>query len=196
MLADLTTRQTPKRCVAVFLDRDGVINRAIIKNGKPHPPTGLADLEILPGVAEALAILHRAGFLLIVVTNQPDVARGTQTREAVNAIHTYLMKTLPLDGIKVCWGTGTDSSDCYKPKPGMLLEAAGEHGIDLAGSFMVGDRWRDIGAGKAAGTFTIFIDYGYQEPLLDKPDAIVHSLADAATIILRRMRRGEADVDA
>jgi D-glycero-D-manno-heptose 1,7-bisphosphate phosphatase len=170
----------------VFLDRDGVINRAVVRDGKPYPPASLAELELTPGALEALTALQRAGFRLIVVTNQPDVARGTMRRETVDEIHAYLLQTLPLDDIRVCWDARETGSRCYKPAPGMLLDAAAEHGIDLARSFMVGDRWRDVGAGKAAGTFTIFIECGYQEPLKDQPDAIVNSLAEAVEIILSK----------
>jgi D-glycero-D-manno-heptose 1,7-bisphosphate phosphatase len=171
---------------AVFLDRDGVINRAVVRDGKPYPPSNLAEMELTPGVLEAMAALRRAGFYLIVVTNQPDVARGTTRRETVEEIHDYLRRTLPLDDIKVCWDASETGSRCYKPAPGLLLDAAAEHGIDLTHSFMVGDRWRDVGAGKAAGTFTIFIEYGYQETLKDQPDATVGSLAEAVEIILSK----------
>jgi D-glycero-D-manno-heptose 1,7-bisphosphate phosphatase len=135
-------------------------------------------------VPEALTALRSAGFLLIVVTNQPDVARGSQTREVVEAMHAHLLATLPLDDIKTCYGVDSESCDCYKPRPGMLLEAQKQYNIDLGHSFMVGDRWRDVGAGKAAGTFTIFIDYGYQEQRPELPDIIVASLAEAARVIL------------
>jgi D-glycero-D-manno-heptose 1,7-bisphosphate phosphatase len=141
-------------------------------------------MEILPGVPQALKSLRDAGFLLIVVTNQPDVARGTQTRATVEAMHAHLLATLPLDEIKACYGTDSESCDCYKPKPGMLLEAETQYGIDLSRSVMVGDRWRDVGAGKAAGTFTIFIDYGYQERRPELPDATASSLTEAAAVIL------------
>jgi D-glycero-D-manno-heptose 1,7-bisphosphate phosphatase len=169
---------------AVFIDRDGVINRALVREGKPYPPARLEDLEVLPGVKDALQALREAGFLLIVATNQPDVARGTQSREVVEGMHAHLMATLPLDEIKTCYGTDTESCDCYKPRPGMLLEAQHQYGIDMRRSIMVGDRWRDVGAGKAAGTFTIFIDYGYQERRPDSPDATVSSMAEAAAVIL------------
>jgi D-glycero-D-manno-heptose 1,7-bisphosphate phosphatase len=171
-------------CRCVFLDRDGVINRTVVRNGKPYPPARLEDLEILPGVPEALAALREAGYLLIVVTNQPDVTRGTQTREVVDAMHAHLMAVLPLDEIKVCFGTSSETSDCYKPRPGMLLDAAQHYKIALNRSYIVGDRWRDVGAGQAAGTFTIFIDYDYQERRPDSPDATVSSLQEAASLIL------------
>jgi transaldolase len=173
---------------AVFLDRDGVLNCALVRDGRPYPPATLDEFEILPGVAEALRALDDAGFLLIVATNQPDVARGLQRREVVEAMHRRLLDELPLDDITVCYETDESRSACYKPKPGMLLEAARKLGIDLASSYMVGDRWRDVGAGKAAGCFTIFIDRGYAEPLTDTPDAVCTNLPEAAAIILRRRR--------
>jgi D-glycero-D-manno-heptose 1,7-bisphosphate phosphatase len=179
-----STEPTSQRRRAVFLDRDGIINRAVVRDGKPYPPRSLADLEIPEDVPPSLEALRRAGYLLIVVTNQPDVARGTQKREVVDAINARLLSTLPLDEIKVCFGTDSETCACYKPRPGMLLEAANQYGIDLQRSYMVGDRWRDVGAGQAAGCFTIFVDYGYQERRPDNPDAIVRTFGDAIPIIL------------
>jgi D-glycero-D-manno-heptose 1,7-bisphosphate phosphatase len=172
---------------AVFLDRDGVINRAIVRDGIPYPPACLADFELLPGVMEAMRRLKEAGFVLIVATNQPDVGKGIQSRDVVEAMHAWLLKELPLDDIKVCWELDSAECTCYKPKPGMLLAAAKEREINLAGSYMVGDRWRDVGAGKAAGCFTIFIDRGYAEPLRESPDATCGDLREAAAIILGRV---------
>ena len=171
---------------AVFLDRDGVLNRAFVRNGKPYPPATLDEFEILPGVAGALRALNQAGFLLIVVTNQPDVVRGQQRREVVEAMHEKLRKELPLDDIKVCYEFEGPTSASYKPKPGMLLEAAHERDINLKQSYMVGDRWRDVGAGRRAGCFTIFIDRGYAEPLAEAPDATCTDLLQAASLILKR----------
>lgn len=177
---------------AVFLDRDGVINRALTRDGKPYPPSILAEFEILPGVAEACAQLKQAGFLLVVVTNQPDVGRGTIKQETVEAIHEQMRRVLSLDRVEVCYhpGQGASECDCRKPKPGMLLRAARELGIDLARSFMVGDRWRDIDAGHAAGVATILIDYGYAEAIRQPPQHRVHSLREAATLILDLIGRG------
>lgn len=171
---------------AVFLDRDGVINRALERGGVPRPPAGLAELEILPGVPEACEQLKRAGYLLVVVTNQPDVGRGTTAREAVEEIHAELCRRLPLDRIEVCYhpGHGESECDCRKPRPGMLVRAARDLGLDLDRCWMVGDRWRDIDCGRAAGCRTIFIDYGYAEPLRQEPDFRTQSLLDAARIIL------------
>lgn len=169
---------------AVFLDRDGVLIRAIVREGKPYPPSKVSQLEILPGVPEALEELRGAGFLLVVVTNQPDVARGTALREDVEAIHAALRGKLPLDDIRVCYHDNQDSCECRKPMPGMILAAARDLHIDLAKSYMVGDRWRDIDAGNRAGCRTVFIDGGYQEDLRSVPDSRASSMAEAATQIL------------
>jgi len=171
---------------AVFLDRDGVINRARVVEGSPYPPRTLAELEILPGVAEALQALREAGFLLIVATNQPDVARGTALRADVNAINGRLMELLALDDIRVCFHDSADGCDCRKPSPGLLTDAAGDYAIDLARSYMVGDRWRDIEAGRRAGCTTLFIDYGYAEQRPEHCDYTVKSMAEAGRIILNQ----------
>lgn len=170
---------------AIFLDRDGVLNRAFVRDGKPYPPDTLEQLEILPGVAAALEQLRAAGYLNIVVTNQPDVATGKQRIEVVEAMHAYLMKNLALDAVKVCYHSDADGCLCRKPKPGMLLEAARELDIDLARSCMVGDRWRDVGAAQAAGCAAYFLQYAYSEKSPDKPYVSVKSLPEAAGIILR-----------
>jgi D-glycero-D-manno-heptose 1,7-bisphosphate phosphatase len=169
---------------AVFLDRDGVINRSAIRNGKPHAPESVEEMEILEGVGEALASLRNAGFLNIVVTNQPDVASGKLKVETVEIMHRRLRNELALDDIKVCCHDDADGCECRKPKPGMLLQAAREFGIDLAESFMVGDRWRDVAAGQAAGCANFFLDYGYSERRPDPPYIAVKSLAEASRRIL------------
>jgi D-glycero-D-manno-heptose 1,7-bisphosphate phosphatase len=171
---------------AVFLDRDGVLNRAFVRAGKPYPPATLEEFELLPGVEAAARRLKGEGFALVVATNQPDVAKGLQRREVVDAMHDRLRRALPLDAIKVCWCVEGPGCGCYKPEPGLLLDAAGELGLDLARSFMVGDRWRDVGAGRRAGCFTILIDRGYDEPLTETPDAVCADLAEAADVILAR----------
>jgi D-glycero-D-manno-heptose 1,7-bisphosphate phosphatase len=174
---------TPRRR-AVFLDRDGVINRAFVREGKPYPPARMEELEILPGVPEALSRLHDAGFHLVVVTNQPDVARGTQRREVIDAMHASLAAALPLDAFRVCDHDDADGCVCRKPKPGLLETAARELDLDLAGSFMVGDRWRDVEAGRRAGCTTIFVDLEYTERRPERPNVTVRSLPEAADWIL------------
>lgn len=173
---------------AVFLDRDGVINRAVVRDGKPFPPATEDELEVLPGVAEALERLRAAGFRLVVVTNQPDVARGTQSRDVIDRMHARLAAELPLDEFRVCDHDDADDCRCRKPRPGMLQDAARDGGLSLADSFMIGDRWRDIEAGRRAGCTVIFIDRGYHERRPDRPDAVAGSLPEAAEWILNRSR--------
>ena len=169
---------------AVFLDRDGVINRAEVRDGKPYPPANLAVLEILPGVGGAMQSLHNAGWLLIVVTNQPDVARGTTSRADVEGINHHLQQCLPIDEFRTCYHDSDDGCECRKPLPGALLAAARTFDIDLTISYMVGDRWRDVEAGERAGCKTIFIDYGYAEKQPETAEHRVKSLMEAADIIL------------
>ena len=172
---------------AVFLDRDGVINRALVRDGKPYPPANLSEIEILPGVLSALDLLHKAGLLLIIVTNQPDVARGITSKATVEQINNYLSVFLPIDEIRTCYHDSGDCCDCRKPMPGAILASAKHNGIDLQVSYMIGDRWRDMEAGQRAGCQTIFIDYGYSEKQPDLVDYRVGSLSEAAHIILREM---------
>jgi D-glycero-D-manno-heptose 1,7-bisphosphate phosphatase len=173
---------------AVFVDRDGVINRAFVRDGTPHPPASLAELEILPGVPAALSALRARGYALVVVTNQPDVARGTSSRSIVEGIHERLWDVLPLDAILTCFHDGADDCDCRKPRPGLLLQAARAFGLDLSASFMVGDRWYDMEAGKRAGCTTVLVDRGYDERAAAACDFRVGSLSEAAGIIV-----GQAD---
>jgi len=169
---------------AVFLDRDGVINRAIVRDGRPYPPDSLDDVEVLPHVKLALNNLKAAGYFLVVVTNQPDVATGKTPKLVVDQINKYLQDSLPIDDIRTCYHEDSDRCKCRKPSPGLLFDAARDNQVDLKGSFMVGDRWRDIEAGSTAGCKTFFINYGYQERQPDFPDFIVKSLAEAADIII------------
>lgn len=172
---------------AVFLDRDGVINQAVLRNGKPYPPENLSDFLYLPGVSKSIDKLRRAGYLIIVVTNQPDVSKGIQSEEVVNLMHQKIFQDSLCDDIKVCFHLDEDCCSCRKPKPGMLLEAADKWQIDLKSSFMVGDRWRDIEAGNSAGCFSYFIDYQYEERRPLEPGAIVASLEEAAKDILSKI---------
>ena len=169
---------------AVFLDRDGVINEAVIRNGKPYPPASPDAVRIPEGTAAALARLKAHEFLLLVVTNQPDVARGTQQRATVEAIGLRLRAALPLDDVFACYHDDRDNCDCRKPRPGLILQAAAPYGIDLARSFLIGDRWRDVDAGVGAGCKTVWIDAGYNERSPDAPDARVTSLPEAVAWIL------------
>ncbi len=169
---------------AVFLDRDGVINRSIVREGKPFPPATLDELEILPGVNEALSLLRAAGYLLIVVTNQPDVARGKTSKKSVEALNISLQERLPIDAIFPCYHDDSDHCNCRKPKPGLLLAAAQKFNVNVAMSYMVGDRWRDIEAGLAVGCKTFFVDYGYAEKQPELFDFRVSCLREAAIQII------------
>jgi D-glycero-D-manno-heptose 1,7-bisphosphate phosphatase len=168
---------------AVFLDRDGVVNRAVVRDGKPYPPATVEAVEIAADVAPALRRLKAAGYRLVVVTNQPDVARGVQRREVVDAINASLGARLPIDEFRVCYHDDADACDCRKPKPGLLLRPPAH---DLARSVMVGDRWRDIEAGRRAGVrATVLVENHSGEPCEVEPDVRVTSLGEAADWILR-----------
>lgn len=169
---------------AIFLDRDGVLNSVFIKNGKPYPPPSVNDLSIPSEVESALISLKNAGFLLIGATNQPDVARGTTSKETIEAINSVLMERLPLDEIRVCYHDDIDQCECRKPLPGLLKQAAIDYGIDLNKSFMIGDRWKDIDAGHKAGCKTIWINRAYTEKKPINPDFVATNLADAAAWII------------
>ena len=172
----------PKR--AVFLDRDGVINKPIVRDGKPYPPAHRRDFVFFPGVVTAVDDLIRYGYVVIVVTNQPDVGNGLQKQEVVEKIHDKMLTSLKVHEIKVCYHREEDNCFCRKPSPGMILESAQKWSIDLSESFMIGDRWRDIEAGKAAGCRTIWIRSNYTERAVKDPDLAVDSLLEASNIII------------
>jgi D-glycero-D-manno-heptose 1,7-bisphosphate phosphatase len=171
---------------AVFLDRDGVLNANFVRDGKPFAPRAFEDFRLLPGVEDAVRLLKTAGFLTIVATNQPDVAAGLTPKSTVEAMHAELRRRVPLDDIKVCWHRDGDGCVCRKPKPGMLVEAAAEQDIDLTASYMIGDRWRDIEAGQAAGCATILVDHGLVQERPAYPDLTASSLPNAVSLILAR----------
>ncbi len=176
---------------AVFLDRDGTLNRQVIRDGKPYPPATVADFALFPDVPDACARLAAAGYVLVVATNQPDVGRGTQSQAVVEAMHAELRRLIPaIAQIEVCYAPGKAHAPHLpedprrKPAPGMLLDAALALNLDLTCSWMVGDRWRDIDCGRRAGVRTVFIDFGYAEELRAQPDHIVTSFSAAAAAIL------------
>lgn len=175
---------------AVFLDRDGVLTRASVRDGKPYAPRSLADLDILPDARAATTALKSAGFRLVVITNQPDVGNGLLDMAVVEAMHCHLRDELPINLIKACYHRQSDGCYCRKPRPGMLIEAAEELEVDLARSFVVGDRWSDVEAGRSQGCRTVFVDRGYSEPRPAKPSAVVSSVADAAAWVLQAERIG------
>ncbi|MCU1459791.1 MAG: histidinol-phosphate phosphatase family protein [Actinomycetia bacterium] len=172
------------RARAAFLDRDGVLIRTDVRGGRPHPVATVAELELLPGVVEACGILRGAGLRLLCVTNQPDIARGVTTGAAVDEQNEWLASTLRLDAVLVCPHDDADACSCRKPLPGLLVRGAEQFGIDLGRSVMVGDRWRDIEAGRAAGCHTVFIDNRYDERQPVSPDLTVRSLLEATPWML------------
>jgi D-glycero-D-manno-heptose 1,7-bisphosphate phosphatase len=174
----------PAASSAVFLDRDGVLVRTLVGEGAPRSARTLGELELLPDAEGACSALKEAGFALVVVTNQPEIARGTLDAETVTRQNDVLRAALPLDEIVVCPHDDGDGCDCRKPKPGMLLDAAARLGVEVASSFMVGDRWRDVEAGRRAGCRVIFVEREHDEQRGPEPDAVVGSLADAARWIL------------
>ena len=180
---------------AVFLDRDGVLTEAFVRDGVPSPPRTLAEFRVLPGVAEACSALRQAGFVLVVVTNQPDIARGTQARAELDKMNERLRSLLPLDEICVCPHDDADGCACRKPKPGMLLDAAGRLGLDLARSASVGDRWRDIEAARRAGVTAILVDRHYDEQPLVGAHVVVADLPEAAAWIREQNWAPEGDRD-
>lgn len=170
---------------AVFLDRDGVLNEPVVVDRRPHTPTSAKHLVLAAGAAEACQRLRDAGLLLVVVTNQPDIARGTRDRSDVDAIHHELHRRLCIDDILTCPHDDADGCGCRKPAPGLLHEAARRWGIDLRRSVMVGDRWRDIEAGRRAGCATVLVDRGYDERPAADPDLVVDALRAAVPWILK-----------
>ena len=173
---------------AVFLDRDGVLNHELFRDGRSGPPRNVSELVIVDGVRSALEVLKGHGFMLIVVTNQPGVARGMARRADVEEINNRLARILPLDAIMVCEHDDKDECECRKPKPGMMLRAQEKYGIDLCHSFMIGDRWRDIEAGRRAGCGTILIGDGHGETFLSMPTMRVGSLSEAVSWITKQKR--------
>jgi len=167
---------------AIFLDRDGVLNNAVIIDEKPYPPKSINEIEISEGVKEGLEQLKELGYLLIVITNQPDIARGTTSMKTVDDINNYLKQYLIIDDFFCCVHDNIDNCECRKPKPGMIYSAVKKWNIDLHYSFMVGDRWRDIETGKNAGVKTILIDYGYKEKYV-KPDYKCLNFTEVTQII-------------
>ena len=173
---------------AVFLDRDGVLNDTTVRDGVSYPPAKAAEVRILPGVPEAVEKLRNAGFLLIVVSNQPDIARGTLSRDDNKAIFFAVASALKLQIVRFCPHDNADNCNCRKPKPGMILQEARQLDIDLARSFMVGDRWSDVAAGEAAGCKTILVERSYSQAERCRPDFTARDLAEAAEIIVNVSR--------
>ena len=168
---------------AIFLDRDGVINKTFIKNSLPISPPSFDLLEILPNIKESILRLKKLNFVCLVVTNQPDVSRGKIEKKTVIKMNNYLKDEIKLDDIFVCYHDDHDNRKCRKPKSGLLLDAGKKWNIDLKKSYMIGDRGKDIEAGRCIGCKTIFIDYNYKEAKPKNSNFTAHSLLSSVHII-------------
>lgn len=173
---------------AVFLDRDGVLAEAIVRDNRAVAPTRLEDFVLVPEAGEQVARLRAARLVCLVFTNQPEIARGLLDRAVLDMMHERLREAVPVDDVLVCPHDPTDDCACHKPKVGMLLDAAERYELDLAQSFVIGDRWRDVDAGRAAGCYSILIDRPYSA--CRTADACAADLAGAVDLVLARV--GEA----
>ncbi len=179
---------------AVFLDRDGVLVQGRIDQGVLAAPQDVSDLRLAPDAPEAVRRLRAAGFVLVMATNQPDVARGKTDRTTVEQINTHVEAALGLDDVRCCFHDDADDCPCRKPRPGLLVEAAADLDLDLSRSWMIGDRWVDIAAAHTAGVRSVLVEceYSWQPsaagspPAGLEPTACVPSLGDAVTLILER----------
>jgi D-glycero-D-manno-heptose 1,7-bisphosphate phosphatase len=181
--------EEPSRRRAVFFDRDGVLNDAVVRDRKPFPPMSVAEVRLSEGASAAVAALRLAGFVAVCVTNQPDVARGILQRDVAEDINAYVLRHLGLDDIVACYHDDRDGCSCRKPKPGMIFDAASRLSLDVSQSYLVGDRWKDIDAGIAAGCKTILVERGWNErPASGFPDARVDTPLQAADWILNNSK--------
>lgn len=172
---------------AIFLDRDGVINSTIIKKGKPFSPRRLEDFELVDGIKDILERFRVRGLLNIIVTNQPDIARGLMKKEELQKMHSLIRENLPVDDIFICPHDDADNCNCRKPKAGMFFEAAKKWNIDLNESFIIGDSWKDIEAGRNAGCTTVLIDSPYNKQI--DSDIRTNELSAAAEMILNSRKK-------
>jgi len=167
---------------AVFLDRDGVINEVIFRvNDKPIAPWSFKEFKLCDGITEPLRELKNSGYLLFVVSNQPDISKGLVTSEVVERMNDIIVSQFPIEKVVFCSHEDIHNCSCRKPKPGMIIELAYEYEIDLNLSFMIGDNWKDINAGEAAGCSTVLIQKAYNKNV--KADFYIQSLAEATDII-------------
>jgi D-glycero-D-manno-heptose 1,7-bisphosphate phosphatase len=173
---------------AVFLDRDGVLNESRVEGGVPLPPASAQAFRVLPGVVEACRAFKDEGLILVVITNQPDISRGILSQTELEVMHDSLRAALPLDDLVVCPHDDADGCPCRKPRPGMILDAARRLGLDLNRSVCVGDRWRDVEAGRRAGVQTVHIDWGHGEPLRSAPGATFRCLLEAKNHVIQATR--------
>lgn len=172
---------------AIFLDRDGVINNVIIKEGKAFSPRKFEDFKFIDGIKDVLERFRTRGLLNIIVTNQPDVARALMEKKELQKMHNLIRESLPIDDIFICPHDDADNCNCRKPKAGMLFEAAKKWDIDLNESFIIGDSWKDMEAGRNAGCITVLIDSPYNKQT--DSDLRVNELLAVAEIILNGQKK-------
>ena len=170
---------------AIFLDRDGIINRVKLLEGKPYPPSDLSEFIIMSNIKEFLELSHKNNYLNIIITNQPDVSRGKIAASAVEEINSFIRAKLKIDDIYTCFHDDKDFCACRKPKPGNIIKAALNYQIDLSNSYMIGDRWRDIESGENAGCKTIYVDYNYKETKPTTYDFKVNSVKELKGIVFQ-----------
>ena len=173
----------------VFLDRDGVINKSKVINGKPYSPESTSEVVLIDGVPEAIKLLQRLEFVIVIVTNQPDISRKKMSVEISNSINDYIANKTGIEHFYVCPHDDRDKCLCRKPQPGLIHEAASKLHINVNKSFLIGDRWRDIQAGQEAGCECFFIDYNYNEIHPKQPFVKVSSLFEASRIISDGIRK-------
>ena len=173
---------------AVFLDRDGVINKLMIIDGKSYAPRLLKDFKIFPKVKSDVKKLKNRGFKVFVITNQPDIGNKLIKKKTLNEMHRFLKAKVPVDKIYFCPHTRNDRCKCRKPMPGLILKASCESKIYLKESYMVGDRKIDIDAGLKVGCKTIFVNNNYYEKKPTRQEKTVKSLHAAVKYILKRKK--------
>jgi D-glycero-D-manno-heptose 1,7-bisphosphate phosphatase len=167
---------------AIFLDRDGVVNKVVLRKGTPSSPRTVDEFELEADAHKSISRLKAAGFKIFVVSNQPDLARGHLTRAALDAMTGTVLATLPVDGVRICPHDDDDACSCRKPKPGMLIDLARENRLVLSQSFMIGDSWKDSTAAARAGCRSIILDRPYNQNA--PADLRVTDLGQAADVVL------------
>ena len=168
---------------AAFLDRDGVLNKTYLVQGVPRSPTSVDEVVILDGVSEAITRLKVHNFVPVVITNQPDVARGKILLKIVTEMNEFIGKSLGIEHFYVCTHDDQDFCSCRKPSTGLIDRAVSELNLDISNSILVGDRWKDIEAGQKSGCNNFFIDYSYPEKRPNAPFTKVLSLLEAVEIV-------------
>jgi len=164
---------------ALFLDRDGVLNIPILRGGRTYAPVQFSDFQLYEDVIPTLHEVKNRGYLLVLITNQPDLSKGLLAPEELHRMHQFLQEKIPFDSLEVCPHQDSDDCECRKPKPGMILRAAKQLSIDLSQSIVIGDRWRDILAGKTAGCKTALkIVEDFTDDRQETPDWTIFQLQE------------------